>query len=147
MGSFEIVKSQRWKSSRTAVFNCGYHIIFCPKYRRKVLVGDIETMLKECLTHKALEHGWVIDTMEIMPDHVHLFIKVPPTAAPHYVVQQLKGYSAFQLRKQFPQLKLRMGTLWTRSYYVESVGHISEQTIQKYIEDQKQPKPRYSSHG
>ena len=75
--------------------------------------------------------------MGVMPDHVHLFIKAPPTASPHWIVQQLKGYTSHELRKEFSYLKSRLPTLWTRSYYVESCGHISEQTIKRYIEEQK----------
>lgn len=72
-----------------------------------------------------------------MPDHVHIFIKTKPTLAPHYIVQQLKGYTSRILRKEFPKLKSRIPTLWTRSYYCESIGHISEETVKKYINDQK----------
>ena len=75
--------------------------------------------------------------MEIMPDHVHIFVKANPVASPHWIVQQFKGYSSNILRKEFPELKSKLPTLWTRSYYCESVGHISEDTIKKYIEDQK----------
>ncbi len=72
-----------------------------------------------------------------MPEHVHLFIKVTPSDSPVFVVSQLKGYTSFMLRKEFEWLKSRLPTLWTRSFYVETVGHISEDTIRKYIEDQK----------
>lgn len=75
--------------------------------------------------------------MEIMPDHVHLFVKTTPTTSPHFIVQQLKGYTSRVLRQEFPSLKSRLPSLWTRSYYCESVGHISEETIRKYIEEQK----------
>ena len=75
--------------------------------------------------------------MEIMNDHVHLFLKAKPTASPHWIVQQLKGYTSRILRKEFSSIKTRLPSLWTRSYYIESVGHISEKTIKKYIEDQK----------
>lgn len=127
----------RWTTSNKAVYNLGYHLIWCPKYRRKVLIGDIETRLKELLHEKAERLGIRIERLEVMPDHVHLFVKTDPTFAPHYVVQQLKGYTSFQLRKEFPSLVSRLPTLWTRSYYVESVGHISEATVKKYIEEQK----------
>jgi len=126
----------RWKKSETCVFNIAYHLIWCPKYRRKVLVGQVETRLKELLVQKAEEIGVDIAQMEVMPDHVHLFVKTPPTLAPQFVVQQLKGYSSHILREEFSQLA-RMPSLWTRSYYCESVGHISEETIRQYIEDQK----------
>lgn len=78
-----------------------------------------------------------IEKMEVMPDHVHLFVKCDPTDAPHWLVGQFKGYTSFMLRKEFKWLKSRLPTLWTRSYYCESIGHISEKTIKKYIDDQK----------
>jgi putative transposase len=131
------VNNKRWTTSNKAVFNLGYHIIWCPKYRRQVLVGQVEHRLKELLREKAEQIGVVIETLEVMPDHVHLFVKSSPTNAPHHIVQQLKGYTSRILRKEFPSLKSRLPTLWTRSYYVESVGHISETTIKQYIEDQK----------
>ena len=128
---------ERWKSSGTCVYNLGYHLIWCPKYRRKVLTEDVEVRLKELLIEKAKEIDMEIETMEIMPDHVHLFVKTKPIHAPHFVVGQLKGYTSRILRQEFSKLKSRLPTLWTRSYYIESIGHISEATIKKYIEDQK----------
>lgn len=127
----------RWTYSNTTVFNLAYHLIWCPKYRRKVLVGGVEDRLKQLLVEKATELGCEIEVQEIMPDHVHIFVKTIPTLSPHYVVQQLKGYSSRVLRQEFPHLKSRLPTLWTRAYYCESVGHISEETIKKYIEEQK----------
>lgn len=129
--------NERWTTSNKAVYNIGYHLIWCPKYRRKVLVGKVADRLKELLTEKTNQLGLVIDTMEVMPDHVHLFVKAPPTLPPHHIVQQLKGYSSHELRKEFPKLKSRLPTLWTRSYYCESVGHISQEAIRRYIEEQK----------
>ncbi len=132
-----VMTNERWTTSNKAVYNIGYHLIWCPKYRRKVLVGQVEIRLKELLIEKAKELGVIIETMEVMPDHTHLFIKSSPILSPHYIVQQLKGFTSFQLRKEFPSLKSRLPTLWTRSYYCESVGHISEETVRKYIEEQK----------
>jgi putative transposase len=129
--------TQRWTKSNTSIHNVAYHLIWCPKYRRNVLIGKIENRLKQLLQQKAKENGWIIDTMEIMPDHVHIFVKANPVASPHWIVQQFKGYTSNILRKEFPELKSKLPTLWTRSYYCESVGHISEDTIKKYIEDQK----------
>lgn len=128
---------QRWTTSNKAVFNLGYHLIWCPKYRRKVLIDRVEVRLRELLLEKAAKIGVTIETMEIMPDHVHLFIKTTPVNSPHYIVQQLKGYTSRVLRQEFAGLKTRLPTLWTRSYYIESVGHISEATVKKYIENQK----------
>lgn len=129
--------NNRWKSSKHAVYNCAYHLIWCPKYRRKVLVDQVDVRLKELLLQKADEHGWVIEKMEVMPDHVHIFIKATTHDAPVYIVSQLKGFTSFMLRKEFPKVKSRIPTLWTRSYYCETIGHISEKTVKKYIDDQK----------
>lgn len=127
----------RWKSSHHAVYNCAYHLIWCSKYRRKVLINGIDERLKILLEEKAIEHGWVIEKMEVMPDHVHIFIKATTVDAPVFVVSQLKGYSSRILRKEFKELKSKLPTLWTRSYYCETIGHISESTIKRYIDEQK----------
>ena len=127
----------RWVRSRTAVYNLAYHIIWCPKYRRKVLVGDVEDELRRLLLAKAKELGCDIETLEIMPDHVHMFVRTPPTIGVHFLIQQLKGSTARGLRKRFHSLMTRLPSMWTRSYYAESVGHISEDTIKRYIEGQK----------
>ena len=131
------MKEKRWKTSNTAVYNIAYHIIWCPKYRRKVLTGAVEVRLNELLLEKAEELDLEIENMEVMPDHVHLFVKAKPVDSPHYILQQLKGYSSRMLRLEFPSLKSRLPTLWTRSYYCESIGHISEETVKRYIDDQK----------
>lgn len=127
----------RFTSTKHVTYNLGYHIIWCPKYRRPVLVGAIEKRLKKLLFDKAHKNGWKIEKMEVMPDHVHIFIKVFPSDAPIHVASQLKGYTSFILRSEFPELKSKIPTLWTRSFFVESVGCISEETIKKYIENQK----------
>jgi putative transposase len=102
-----------------------------------VLVGEIEKELKRLLLLKAEELGCQIESLEVIPDHVHVFIKTPPTIGVHFLVQQLKGVTARELRKQFHSLKTRLPNMWTRSYYVESVGHISEDAVKRYIEQQK----------
>lgn len=129
--------NKRWTHSNKSVYNIGYHLIWCPKYRRAILTGDVSNRLKELLNHKADELEMSIDRMEILPDHVHLFVKPSPVDSPHFIVQQLKGYTSRILRNEFKHLRSKLPTLWTRSYYCESVGHISEKTIKKYIEEQK----------
>ena len=129
--------SKRWKVSNTSVYNVSYHLIWCPKYRRKVLRDEIEERLRELLSEKADELEVEIESLEVMPDHVHMFVKADPTLAPHYLVQQFKGLTSRRLRQEFPSLKSRLPSLWTRSYYCESIGHISEDTIRQYIADQK----------
>ena len=127
----------RWRKSNTSVHNVSYHLIWCLKYRRKVLIDKVAIRLKQLLKKKAKEHKWNIKQLEVMLDHVHIFIQANPIDAPHYIVQQFKGMTANILRKEFPSLKSKLPTLWTRSYYCESVGHISEDTVKKYIEEQK----------
>ena len=131
------VLKERWKHSNTVVYNVNYHVIFCSKYRRKVLTEEIQLRLKDLLLEKANLCDIQIERMETMNDHVHLFLKAKPTASPHWIVQQLKGYTSRILRAEFSSIRTRLPSLWTRSYYIESIGHISENTIKKYIEDQK----------
>jgi len=127
---------KRWTHSNKAVFNLGYHLIWCPKYRKNILVGEIKDRLVFLLNEKARNIQVSIETMEIMPDHLHLFVKTSPVDSPHFIVQQLKGYTSRIMRKEFKVLRTRIPTLWTRNYYCESVGHISEKAVKKYIEDQ-----------
>lgn len=127
----------RWVNSNTSIYNIGYHIIWCPKYRRKVLINEIENKLRDIIITKCNELDCNVHELNIMPDHVHLFVKTKPTIAPHFLVQQIKGISSRILRNEFKELKSKMPSMWTRSYFIESVGHISQETIQKYIQEQK----------
>lgn len=127
----------RWQTNKGSVYNVAYHIIWCPKYRRAILVDDVAERLKTLLYEQASKFGWIIESMEVMPDHVHLFIKANPIDPIARIVAQLKGYTSHVLRAEFIHLKSKLPTLWTRSYYVETIGHISEDVIKKYIEDQK----------
>ena len=125
------------KHNTTSVVNINYHIIWCPKYRRKVLVDGVDARLKEVLVQIAEESGCTIETMEVMPDHIHIFLKGTPTIPIHLIVKNLKGKSSRILRTEFPYLKRRLPCLWTRSYYCETIGCINEETIKRYIENQK----------
>jgi putative transposase len=131
------VTEPRYKSNAGAVFNLNYHFVFCPKYRRKVLTGDIETRLKELLIEKSLALGVEIAMLEVMPDHVHLFIIAPPNDAPQHYINQFKGYTSRILRQEFPELKRKLPCLWSRSYYVGAAGAVTEDVIRRYIEAQK----------
>ena len=119
------------------VYKNQYHIIFCPKYRRGVLVDGVDVRLKEILQDVADEKGVEIKSMEVMPDHVHLFLSFDPRLMPHKVIKDMKGRSSRLLREEFPWLRSRLPSLWTRSYFLCSVGHISEDTITRYIQAQK----------
>ena len=127
----------RWQTNKGSVYNVAYHIIWCPKYRRAILIDDVAERLKTLLYEQASKFGWVIESMEVMPDHVHLLIKANPIDPIARIVAQLKGYTSHVLRAEFIHLKSKLPTLWTRSYYVETIGHISEDVIKRYIEDQK----------
>ena len=133
----QLARPSRYVKNAGAVFNLSYHIVFCPKYRRKVLVGEVEQKLKHILYATAQQYGVLIETMEVMPDHVHLFVTADPTRCVAEIVNRLKGASSRILRQEFPQLTSRLPTLWSRSYYAATVGHVSESTVKKYIENQK----------
>ena len=127
----------RWKTSKTAVFNLSYHMIWCSKYRRAVLTQEIAYRLSELLIKKSADLELEIVEMNIMPEHVHIFVKAKPIHSPQYLVGQLKGYSSRILRQEFPKLRSRLPTLWTRSYCIDSVGPLNEYTIKKYIQNRK----------
>lgn len=126
--------------ARTCVYNVNYHIVWSTKYRKAVLIKEVEKRLKEILQKTASEKEFLIQTMEIMPDHLHLFITAHPKVAPSYIVKMCKGISGRLLLKEFPNLReqLYKGHLWNPSYYVETVGSISEEAVKKYIQNQKE---------
>jgi putative transposase len=128
--------TQIFKNTR-AVFSLKVHLVWCPKYRRPVLVGKIEKRLRALLHQTATEHEWVIEAMEIMPDHVYLFVSFDPRYAVAEIVNRLKGVTSRYMRAEFRELRSRIPTLWSRSYYAGTVGHVSEATVRKYIESQK----------
>ncbi len=127
----------RYRKNAGAIYSLKYHIVFCPKYRKPILVDDIADRLKELLTEKAHELVAEVHTLEIMPDHVHLFIESDPTLAVSHIVAQLKGYTSRVMREEFDYLRRVLPSLWSRSFYAGSVGHVSESAVRKYIEAQK----------
>jgi len=127
----------RYRRNAGSVFSLKYHLVWCPKYRRSVLVGAIETRLKELLHEKALALNVTIEALDVMPDHVHLFVSTDPTEAVQHLVNQFKGSTSRLLRQEFPTLRSRLPSLWSRSYYAGTVGHVSETTVRRYIENQK----------
>jgi putative transposase len=129
--------SERYAKNAGAVFSLKYHVVWCPKYRRSVLVKPVDARLKVLLRQKAAELNLTIHVMEVMPDHVHLFVEGAPTICVAEIVNGLKGFTSHELREEFPFLKSRLPTLWSRSYYAGSVGSVSEVVVRKYIEDQK----------
>jgi len=126
----------RFERGRKNIYNIGYHLIWCPKYRKKILIGSFRAIVKQSLLEKAKELDIIIKELAIMPDHVHLFIKCTPHHRVSKIVQGLKGYSSYRLRKLYPKYRTKYKNLWSPSYYCESVGHISEHVVKKYIADQ-----------
>jgi putative transposase len=120
-----------------AVFSLKYHLVFCPKYRKSVLLGPVAERLKALLALKADELRVTLHTLEVMPDHVHLFIESDPGMAPAKLAAQFKGYTSRVLRQEFRHLRSQLPSLWSRSYYIGSVGHVSEATVRRYIKNQK----------
>ena len=116
---------------RTIVYNCKYHVVFCPKYRRSVLVPPIDSRIKELVLEKQDTYGYSIVEMEVMEDHVHLLLEIDT------VVCKIKGYTAHRIRQEYPWMKHRMPSLWTRSRFITSVGAVSLEVVKSYIEEQK----------
>ena len=127
----------RYAKNAGAVFNLKYHIVWCPKYRRSVLVNPVDERLESVLRDIADTYAMTIHALEIMPDHVHVFIEADPTLCVSEITNRLKGASSRILRDEFPHLRSRLPTLWSRSYFAGSVGNVSEAGIKKYIEQQK----------
>jgi putative transposase len=124
-----------YEHNRTSVAMINYHIVFCPKYRRSILVGAIKTRADEIMENVAMENGWKIIAKEIMPNHVHLFVSADTRTRPEIVAKRFKGRTSRYLRKEFREL-LKMPTLWTRSYFISTAGNVSATVIKKYIEQQ-----------
>src|ERR1700730_5833900 len=112
-----------------------YHIIFCPKRRRKVLVGPVHDRLKHIIEEVASEYEWTIERLAIQPDHVHLFIQSNPYTTPIDIARLMKGRSSHLLREEFVHL-MKMPSLWTRSTFYSTAGHVSQEIIDRYIERQ-----------
>ncbi|SHJ44929.1 IS200/IS605 family transposase [Desulfofundulus thermosubterraneus] len=126
-----------YKSNNNVVYSCKYHVVFCPKYRRKVLVDGVDERLKVIAKEVADSCRAEVLEMEVMPDHVYILCEVDPQFGIHRFVKTLKGRSSRILREEFPWLKKRLPSLWTNSYFVSTVGGAPLQVIKQYIEQQK----------
>jgi putative transposase len=129
--------AERYAKNAGAVFSLKFHLVWCPKYRRPVLTSPVDERLKALLGEIADEHGMTIHVTEVMPDHVHLFVEADPTLCVAEIVNRFKGRTSRLLRQEFPFLRSRLPSLWSRSYFAASVGAVSEATIRRYIEAQK----------
>lgn len=127
----------RYRRLQGSVSAINYHFVWCTKFRRPVLAGAVGERLRDLIAERVGDLGCDIIALEIMPDHIHLFVSAHPLDAPQHIVNQLKGYLSRVLRNEFPALKSRLPSLWSRSYYVGSAGAVSAETIQRYIEQQR----------
>ena len=125
------------KSNNNIVYSCKYHVVWCPKYRRKVIVDDVEKRLKELIKNICREFQSEVIEMETMPDHVHLLVEVDPQFGIHRLVKLIKGRTSHALRKEFKHLTTKLPSLWTNSYFVSTVGGAPLSIIKQYIESQK----------
>lgn len=125
------------RSNNNVTYSCHYHVVFCPKYRRPVLVGGVDERFKQVTLLVAEECGFTIEEMEVMPDHVHMLLEVDPQFGIHRAVKRIKGRTSRVLREEYPWLKSRIPTLWTNSYFVATVGGAPLSIVKQYIERQK----------
>ena len=126
-----------YKSNNNIVYSCKYHVVWCPKYRRPVLINGVDTRLKVLIEETCKRLHIDIMEMEIMPDHVHLLMEVDPQYGIHKAVKQIKGYTSRILRTEFQWLNSRLPTLWSNSYFVSTVGGAPLSIVKQYIESQK----------
>jgi putative transposase len=129
--------SVKFKSNNNITYSCKYHVVWCPKYRRKVLIEGVDTRLKEILKEVCTEFNAELIEMEVMPDHVHLLVECDPQFGIAKLIRYMKGRSSRLLRQEFEWLKSRLPTLWTNSYFVSTVGGAPISVIKQYIENQK----------
>ena len=134
----ESLEWMRLRSTRHTKYWCGYHFVWIPKYRRDVLVGDVAEYTREVLKEILRELGCEPLAIEVMPDHVHVFALCPPRHSPAYIVNYLKGKSARRILQRFPGLKSKAtrGKLWSRSYFVATVGNVTADIVKGYVEEQ-----------
>lgn len=127
----------KYKSNRNVVYSCKYHIVWCPKYRRKVLVDNVAVRLKELISSMSQEFQVELIDLEVMSDHVHLLVDIDPQFGVHNFIKRIKGRTSRILRQEFPHLTTKLPTLWTNSYFVSTVGGAPLAIVKKYIESQK----------
>ena len=137
---YTMCMNDEYVHARTCVYNVHYHIVWCVKYRRKVLTPEIEATLQEVLKQIGMENGFSVDQCEVgEADHVHCFVSAPPKLSITFIVKHLKGVSGLRLFHQYPKLKEKLwrGELWNGSYFVETIGSTSEENVRRYIDRQK----------
>ncbi len=122
--------------TKHVTYKIGYHFVWCPKYRKHILTGDVALFVESEMRRLCETNKWIIGALNIQEDHVHLFLSAPPSVSPSLIANTLKGITARQVFKQFPEVKKQLwgGSFWSRSFYVGTVGDMTETTVKKYIE-------------
>ena len=127
----------RYRRNAGSVFSLKYLLVWCPKYRRRVLVGSVARDLRSLLYQKGEELQVKIEALEIIPDHVHQFVESDLGEVPQPFANQFKDFTSRILRQKYPHVRYRLPSLWSRSYFVGSVGHVSEEAVCRYIAAQQ----------
>lgn len=127
----------KYNSNNNIVFSCKYHIVWSPKYRRKILEGDIDKRLKEIINEVSKEQNVEIIKMETDLDHIHILANIDPSFGVMKFIKTCKGRSSNILRNEFKELKSKLPTLWTNSCFIETVGTNSLEKVKEYIENQQ----------
>ncbi len=127
----------KYKHNSNVVYSCKYHVIWCPKYRKSILIDGADVRLKEIILQISNELKAEVIELEVMPDHVHLLVEVDPQLGIHRLIKRIKGVSSRLLRSEFSFIKSRLPSLWTNSYFVSTVGGAPLDIIKQYIEQQK----------
>ncbi len=128
---------QDWHSDNTLVYSCQYHVIWCTKYRRSVFDDTMQERLQHLICSRQTDWDYRIRAVDVMADHVHMVIENNPKVSIAQTVGKIKAYTSKTMREEFPQLKSRLPTLWTRSKFIFSVGSVTLDVVKRYIEDQK----------
>jgi len=127
---------QEYRRTNTTVSLINYHFVFCLRYRRKLLVGEVEKRFRAILEQICEERQLKVVALEVMPDHVHLFVNALPSISPSEIMAKVKGVTSRRLRQEFKHLN-HLPSIWTRSFFCSTAGNVSDETIKRYIEEQK----------
>jgi len=123
--------------TRWTHYSIAYHLVWIPKYRRKVLTGEVQVETRRLIAECCERNGLTLLAVETDEDHIHVFVSAPPRFSPALIANLLKGYSSRYLREKFPTIKKKCGRdhLWTQAYYIGTAGNVSSETIRRYIEE------------
>lgn len=131
-----IIQDMKEQHTKHVTYKIAYHFVWCPKYRKSILTGAVAAFVESELRRLCTENGWAIGALHVQEDHVHLFLSALPSVAPSLIANTLKGITARQVFKQYPEVKKQLwgGSFWARSYYVGTVGEMTDEMVKGYLE-------------